>query len=101
MPNNGKTYTEVVAEFKTEIGDLRVELIDRTNDNHIAVLDRLDAITSGQAAAEERDRAQAKEIDTNAADIKTNAAGIVKVRNLNATITAALSGIAAFIGLQK
>jgi len=98
---NGKTYTQVVADLKKEMGDMRVEFIDRTNNNHVAVLDRLDVITSGQAAAEERDIAQEKQIDENKANIKTNADGIVKVRNLNATITAAMSGIAAFIGLQK
>jgi len=98
---NGKSYTEVVAEFRTEMGDLRVEFIDRINDNHITVLDRLDDITSGQAAAEARYEAQEKQIDDNKEDIKTNAAGIVKVRNLNATITAAMSGIAAFIGWQR
>ena len=98
---NGKTYTEVVAEFKTEIGDLRVEFIDRLNDNHVAVLDRLDDITSGQSAAEERDKAQGKQIDDNKVDIKVNRENIVKVRNLNATIAAFFSGIAAFIGFQR
>jgi len=112
MPNNGKTYTEVVAEFKadvgdlrsefkTEIGGLRVEVIDRINDNHIAVLGRLDEITSGQSAAEERDKAQGKEIDEAKSDIKTNAANIVKVRNLNATLTAFFSGAAAWFGWNQ
>jgi 3-phenylpropionate/cinnamic acid dioxygenase small subunit len=99
--SNDKTYTEVVVELKAEMGDLRVDFIDRLNDNQVAVLDRLDVITSGQSAAEERDKAQGKQIEDNRVDIKTNADGIVKVRNLNATITAAMSGLAAFIGLQK
>ena len=96
-----KTYTEVVAEFKTEMSDLRVEFVDRLNNNHVAVLDRLDDITSGQSAAEERDKAQGKQIDDNKVDIKTNRDNIVKVRNLNATLTAFFSGIAAFIGFQR
>ena len=110
--SNGKTYTEVVAEFKTEIGDLRsefrteigglrVEFVDRINNNHVAVLDRFDDITSGQATAEARYSSQKEQVDDNKDDIKTNAANIVKVRNLNATLTAFFSGAAAWFGWNQ
>jgi ABC-type enterochelin transport system substrate-binding protein len=83
------------------MGELRVDFIDRLNDNHVAVLDRLDIITSGQSAAEERDRAQGKQIDDNKVDIKTNAVNITKVRNLNTGIALLASTIAGILGLQK
>ena len=101
MPNNGKSYTEVVAELNGSISDMRVEMVDRINDGNKDILDRLDGINSGLARGDERYKAQEKRIEDNATDIKANAGNIVKVRNLNATLTAFFSGIAAFVGWNQ
>ena len=107
MPNNGKTYTEVL-----------IDIYDKLDNVEQRVIKRIDVITVDNAECKEKmargevkfaalaDKLDGKggvneRIETNAADIKTNENSIVKVRNLNATITAGLSTIAAFIGLQK
>ena len=107
MPNNGKTYTEVL-----------IDIYDKLDNVEQRVIKRIDVIASDTAECREkmargdvkfdaiRDKLDGEggvneRIKVNAADIKTNENSIVKVRNLNATITAGLSTIAAFIGLQK
>jgi hypothetical protein len=96
---NDKTYTEVVVEMKTEMGDLRVDFIDRLNDNHVAVLGRLDAITSGQSAAEERDIAQGKQIDDNKSRLDDHDDDFVEVRDKVRTIGRVEAAITVALGI--
>ena len=93
MSGNGKTYTETVSELKDEMSDLKVDVIDRINDNQLAVLDRLDDITSGQAAAEERDKAQSEKIEINRKNI-------LRVGGVNLSLAAIGSYIATKLGLS-
>ena len=101
MTTNGKSYTEVVLEFT----NMLTESERRQTQHNIDVMERLgrgdekfkainDKVDTGCVRMD-------KKIDENKTDIKTNADNIVKVRNLNATLTAFFSGIAAFIGFQR
>ena len=100
MSTNGKSYTEVVLEFtrilavsehrQTEHNTEVLKSLARGDEKFIAIYDKMD----GEGGMNER-------IKENAGDIETNADNIVKVRNLNATLTAFFSGIAAFVGLSK
>ena len=63
--SNGKTYTEVVAEFQVELGKIRVDFIDRINDSDKAILAEISGIASAMSACEERAAAQDKRIDDN------------------------------------
>ena len=115
---NGPTYTEAVLEFTDRLNDSEKEILKHVAESERRQVDRLDAIATHNSkvmAALAKGDAKFTAIDDkldgkggvneriaeNTATGKVNAAGIVKVRNLNATITAAMSGLAAFIGLQK
>ena len=97
MPNNGKTYTEVLLDVYAKIDTVeqrvtgKLDAVIRDNADFMARL----------AAGDEKFNAQEKRIATNEADIKANEGNITKVRNLNAAITAFFSGIAALVGLSK
>ena len=107
MPNNGKSYTEVVAEVNASISDMRVEFIDRINDSDTSVLEKLDTINSGLVRGEERynaiyDKMDGKggmneRIKTNAITGKSNADKIKVVGG----IEAALLMLGAWLGLSK
>lgn len=74
-------------------------------DMEVRILDRLDDITSNQAAAEERFNAIDDKVDAGCLrlDKRIDATNktVEKVRNLNITITALFSAIASIIGLQR
>lgn len=106
--SNGKTYTEVVLEFTDRLDVVEQRIVRKLD---IIVADNAD-FKAGLARGEARFKSiddkidvacvgMDKKIDNNKADIKTNSDNIVKVRNLNATLTAIFSGIAGVIGLSK
>ncbi len=91
MPNNGKTYTEVLIEIYGKMDKVEQRLIKR--------LDNIQDSTAATVAialdsADKKHGAMDKRVDTNTDDIK-------KVRNLNAGIALLASTIAGIIGLQK
>ena len=97
---NGKTYTEVVLEFTQMLsasehrqtvhnGEV-IARLEKGDAKFAAIYDKLD----GEGGVNER-------IKDNATDIKANEGNITKVRNLNATLAAFFSGIAALVGWNR
>ena len=97
MPNNGKTYTEVLLEVYDKIDTVEQRITGKLD----ATIRDSSEFMSRLAAGDEKFNAQEKRIATNEADIKANEGNITKVRNLNATLAAFFSGIAAFVGWNQ
>ena len=117
MPN-GLTYTEAVLEFTDRQNASEKEILRQLAESERRQVNRLDAIAEHNSkvmAALAGGTAKFKAIDdkldgkggmnehiaANTKGIGKNADNIVKVRNLNATLTALFSGIAAFVGWNQ
>ena len=101
MSTNGKSYTEVVAEFDKKLTDVRIEFIERVNESDTTVMEKLGLIHTDLGRGDEKFNAQEKRIATNEADIKANEGNITKVRNLNTGIALLTSTIAGILGVNK
>ena len=106
MPN-GKTYTEVLLDVYDKLDNVeqrilgRIDVIANDNADCREKLARGDAKFAGIDNKLDGKGGINERVKENTGGIKTNADNIVKVRNLNATITAFFSGIAALVGLSK
>jgi len=105
--SNGKTYTEVLLDVYDKLDNVeqrilgRIDVIANDNADCREKLARGDAKFAGIDNKLDGKGGMNERVKDNAGGIKTNADNIVKVRNLNATITAFFSGIAALVGLSK
>ena len=95
--SNGKTYTEVLPDVYAKIDTVEQRVTGKLD----AVIRDNSDFKAGLAKGDARLDAMNKRIDANVADINTNVANITKVRNLNATLTAVFSGIAALVGWNR
>ena len=103
-----RTYTEAVLDFSDRLDVVEQRIIRKLD---IIVADNSEfkaALAKGDAKFDAIDKrvdaacvAMNLRIDDCATDIDINADAIVKVRNLNAVLTAAFSAVAALIGIQK
>ena len=116
--SNGLTYTEVVLDFTERLNDTEREILTQVAESERRQVKRLDAIAEHNskvmaklARGDERFASVYDKMDgegginerlaANTTGIGKNADSIVKVRNLNATLTALFSGIAAFVGWNQ
>ncbi len=97
MPNNGKTYTEVLLEVYEKMDNVEQRIVGKVD---AIIRDNADfkaALAKGDARFTALDKvcvSITKSVDTNTEDIK-------KVRNLNAGIALLASTIAGIIGVNK
>ena len=104
---NGKTYTEVVAEFDSKLTDIRVEFIERVNQSDATVMEKLALIHTDLGRGDEKfkaiydkmdgDGGMNERIKDNTATGKSNADKIKVVGG----IEAALLGLGAWLGFGK
>ena len=97
MPNNGKTYTEVLLDVYDKIDTVEQRITGKLD----ATIRDSSEFMSRLAAGDEKFNAQEKRIATNEADIKANEGNITKVRNLNTGIALLASTIAGILGVNK
>ena len=65
MPSNGKSYTEVVAEFDRKLTDVRIEFIERVNESDSIVMEKLGLIHTDLGRGDEKFKSMDKRIDKN------------------------------------
>ena len=65
MPSNGKSYTEVVAEFDKKLTDVRIEFIERVNESDTTVMEKLGLIHTDLGRGDEKFKSMDKRIDKN------------------------------------
>ena len=101
MPNNGKTYTEVLLEVYEKIDNVEQRVVGKVD---AIIRDNADfkaALAKGEAKFDAID----DKIETGCAGlskrIDENGTAIGKVRNLNAGIALLASTIAGIIGVNK
>jgi len=114
MPN-GLTYTEVVLDFTERLNNTKDEILTQVAESERRQVERLDAIAEHNSKVMEKlargdekfvavyDKMDGKggmneHIAANTTGIGKNTDNIVKVRNLNITITTAFSALAAWLG---
>ena len=97
MSANDKTYTEVLLEVYEKMDTVEQRIVGKVD---AIIRDNAD-FKAELAAGDAKFKAHDKRIDDNSDDIKTNVVNITKARNLNATLTAFMSGLAAFIGWNR
>ena len=97
MPSNGKSYTEVVAEFDRKLTDVRIEFIERVNESDSIVMEKLGLIHTDLGRGDEKFKSMNERIKDNAATGKSNADKIKVVGG----IEAALLGLGAWLGFGK
>ena len=95
--SNGKTYTEVVAEFNSKLTDVRIEFIERVNQSDTAIMEKLSLIHTDLGRGDEKFKSMDKRLDVVAADTKTNARNIKVVGALEA----ALLIVCGWVGINK
>ena len=94
---NGKTYTEVVAEFDSKLTAVRIEFIERVNQSDTAIMEKLGLIHTDLGRGDEKFKSMDKRLDVVAADTKTNARNIKVVGALEA----ALLIVCGWVGINK
>jgi len=116
--SNGLTYTEVVLDFTERLNDSEREILTQLAESERRQVERLDAIAEHNskvmaklARGDEKFAAVYDKMDgkggmnehiaANTTGIEKNVDNIVKVRNLNATLTALFSGAAAWFGWNQ
>ena len=62
---NGKTYTEVVAEFDSKLTNVRIEFIERVNQSDTAIMEKLGLIHTDLGRGDEKFKSMDKRIDKN------------------------------------
>ena len=95
--SNGKTYTEVVAEFNSKLTDVRIEFIERVNQSDTAIMEKLGLIHTDLGRGDEKFKSMDKRLDVVTADTKTNARNIKVVGALEA----ALLIVCGWVGINK
>ena len=101
MPNNGKSYTQVLLDVYEKIDNVEQRVVGKVD---AIIRDNADfkaALAKGDAKFKATDDKIAVCYETLTKDIDENTREIGKVRNLNLTITTAFSAIAAFVGWNQ
>ena len=105
--SNGKTYTEVLIDVYEKIDNVEQRIVKRLDTIVKESADYKAALAKGEAKFKAiDDKLDGKSgvnerIGKNTDDIETNENNITKVRNINISITALLSALAGFVGLQR
>lgn len=101
MSNGNRITTRQFYEALIEQNKLREESFKEMNGKLDTVIAGNSGFRTLLAKNETRILAIDKRLDGHDSDIKTNVDEIRKARNINATLTAILSAIAGFVGLQR